>query len=380
MSRRLARHGVIIAGGGTAGHLLPGLAIADALVASGVQATEVQFVGGDRGVERALVPAAGYVLSELPGRGIQRRLTLSNLAAAWGLLGGLFRGLALVRRVRPGVVVVLGGYASFACGVGAVLTRTPLVLVEQNARAGAVNRSLRWFARASAVSFPGTDLPRATVTGNPLRSTVAAAARRHRDDPTTSSATARDALGLPDDRLIVVVATGSLGSRRVNTAVRGLVSRWADRSDLAIRHVIGRRDFDSYLRDLPELAKGGLIYQVVEYEDDMHHLLAAADVAVTRAGGGVAELTALGVPAILVPLPIAPRDHQRANAEHLVRAGGAILLDDGDCDTDRLESLLAELLADPDRRAAMAAAMQASARLDAAAAVASLVREVAGDH
>ncbi|MEO9164050.1 MAG: glycosyltransferase, partial [Aquihabitans sp.] len=178
MSRRLDRRGVIIAGGGTAGHLLPGLAIADALVASGMPPTEVQFVGGDRGVERALVPAAGYVVSELPGRGIQRRFTLANLGALWSLLGGMFRGIAVVRRVRPGVVVVLGGYASFACGVGAVLTRTPMVLVEQNARAGAVNRALRWFAKASAVSFPDTDLPRATVTGNPLRASVAAAARR----------------------------------------------------------------------------------------------------------------------------------------------------------------------------------------------------------
>ena len=126
---------VLIAGGGTAGHLLPGLAVAGALVDADHGAADVTFAGGDRGVERDLVPTAGFALTELPGRGIQRRLTVANLSAVAALLRGLVRGVGLVRRTRPDVVVVLGGYASFACGVGAVLTRRPLVLLEQNARA-----------------------------------------------------------------------------------------------------------------------------------------------------------------------------------------------------------------------------------------------------
>jgi undecaprenyldiphospho-muramoylpentapeptide beta-N-acetylglucosaminyltransferase len=368
---------VLIAGGGTAGHLLPGLAVADALVDAGLDPTDVTFAGGDRGVERELVPAAGFALTELPGRGIQRRLTVANLSAAAALLRGLSRGVGLVRRTRPDVVVVLGGYASFACGVGAVLTRRPLVLLEQNARAGAVNRVLRRFAAASAVSFAGTDLPRATVTGNPLRPEVVAAALARDADPEGSRRAARRELGLPDDRTVVLVTTGSLGARKVKTAVRNLVDRWAERTDVAIRHVIGRRDFATVSLDAPTLPEGGLVYQAVEYEDRMAVALAAADVAVARAGGGVAELAALGVPAVLVPLPNAPRDHQRANAESLVAAGGAMLLDDADCDADHLAALVEPLLADPTRQGAMAASMRAAAHLDAAASVAALVREVA---
>src|SRR5262249_53588010 len=144
---------------------------------------------------------------------------------------------------------------------------------------------------------------------------------------------ARAELGLPADRIVVGVATGSLGSRRVNQAVRALVPRWRDRGDVAVRHVIGRRDYAEFAA-APDT--GELVYQVVEYEDRVDLLLAAADVAVTRAGGSVAELTAMGVPAILVPLPIATRDHQTANAQVLVDAGGAVLIPDDELDVDRL--------------------------------------------
>lgn len=361
----------VVAGGGTAGHLLPGLAIARALVAQGHDPVTIHFVGSDRGVEADLVPAAGFTFDELGGRGIQRRFTLANIGAILGLVRALLAGVRIVRSRRPAVVVVLGGYASFACGVGAVLSRVPLVLVEQNARAGAVNRVLRRFAAASAVSFPGTDLPRAVVTGNPLRPEIAAAAAA----PDRSAACA--ALGLPPERTVVAVYSGSLGSRRINTAVRGLVERWAERDDLAVRHVVGRRDYDDYRADLPTPPVGGLLYQCIEYEDRVDLLLQAADVAVTRSGGGVAELAALGVPAILVPLPIAPRDHQRANADCLVAAGGAVLVLDADLDTDRLARELEPLLADPDRRAAMRVAMRGAAHLDAADEAARLVERSA---
>ena len=371
---------ILIAGGGTAGHLLPGIAIADALVALGSPAASIRFVGGNRGVERELLTTAGYQLDELPGRGIQRRVTITNVAAAWGLMGALVKGVRLVRHMCPRVVVVLGGYASFACGVGAVIWRVPLVLVEQNARAGAVNRALRWFAKAAAVSFPDTDLPRARVTGNPLRTEVIEMAERLVEDRDATRHHARRELGLPENRYVVAVATGSLGSRRVNTAIRSVVEQWADRSDVAVRHVIGRRDFQSFIGDLPTQPAHGLVYQPVEYEDHMDQMLAAADVAVTRAGGGVAELAALGVPAILVPLPVAPRDHQRANADHLVRSGAAILIDDEDCTGERLAGQLDRLLRDDGLRAEMSAKMRSHAHLDAARNAALLVIEVARDH
>ncbi len=370
---------ILIAGGGTAGHVLPGISVADALVAAGVDRATIGFAGGDRGVERDLVGRAGYDLVELPGRGIQRRLTLANVGAAVALARGIVQGIGLVRRRRPDVVVVLGGYASLACGLGAVLWRRPLVLCEQNARAGAVNRLLRFFARRSAVTFPGTDLPRATVTGNPLRAEIVEAARARDADPAASRALARTALDLPHDRTVVLVATGSLGARTVNRAVHGLATRWRDRGDLAIRHVVGRRDHAEIDHDLIG-AEDALVYQLVEYEEHMGTALAAADVVIGRSGGGVAELAALGVPAVLVPLPIAPRDHQRANARHLVDAGGAVLVDDADCTAEFLAEVLGPILEDPERRSSMAQAMRAVARPDAAERVAELVLEVAGEH
>ena len=361
----------IIAGGGTGGHLLPGLAVARALVAKGHDPTTIHFVGGNSGVEARIVPAAGFTLDELPGRGVQRRVTLANVAAVFGIISGIARALSIVRRRRPSVVVALGGYASVACGLAAIVWRVPIVVLEQNVRAGAANRLVGWRAKAAAVAFPNTDLPRAVVTGNPLRPEIRAAAEQ------PDAAGARAGLGLPSDRTVLVVFSGSLGSRRVNEAVRGLATRWSDRADLAIRHVTGRRDYADFAgRDL---TGHGLVYQVVEYEDHMELLLSAADVAVTRSGGSVAELEAFGVPAVLVPLPIATRDHQTANARVLVDAGAAVMVPDDALSTDRLAAELAPILSDGDRRAAMSHAMQSLARLDAADRVATLIEEHARD-
>jgi UDP-N-acetylglucosamine--N-acetylmuramyl-(pentapeptide) pyrophosphoryl-undecaprenol N-acetylglucosamine transferase len=362
---------VIVAGGGTAGHLLPGLAVARALVAAGHAPGEIHFVGAERGPEAKLGPEAGFTVEVLPGRGIQRSLAPANVAAVLDLFRALARGIAIVRRRRPSVVVTLGGYASFACGVGAVLTRTPLVLLEQNRKAGAVNRVLRRFATASAVSFEGTDLPRATVTGNPLRPEIRSVAEH--PDP----AAARTALDLPLDRTVIAVFAGSLGSRRINDAVRGVASRWVGRSDVAIRHVIGRNGFSTPDAAAPVPPTGGLTYQVIDYEDRMHLLLDAADVAVTRAGGSVFELMATGVPAVLVPLPIATRDHQMANAEAVVATGGSVVVPDTELTTDRLEIELTALLADREALGRRSDAMRAAATLDAAEQVAAVVERVA---
>ena len=158
----------LVAGGGTAGHVLPGLAVARALVDRGHDSSSIHFVGSDRGLERSLVPDAGFAVTLLPGRGIQRRLTLENIAAAWGLLRAVAKGISIVRRRRPKVVLVLGGYASIACTVGAVIWRIPIVVMEQNARAGAANRLAGRFAKACAVPFAETDLPRSVLTGKPV--------------------------------------------------------------------------------------------------------------------------------------------------------------------------------------------------------------------
>ncbi len=360
----------LVVGGGTAGHVLPGLAVADALVERGHERSSIVFVGSARGLERDLVPARGYAIELLPGRGIQRRFTLENMGALWGLVRAVVAGIALVRRHRPRVVLSVGGYASVGCVVGAVLHRVPIVVTEQNARAGLASRLAGRFAKACAVPFAETDLPRAEVTGNPVRDEVLAV------DRVGGRAAACAALGLPADRTIVAVVTGSLGARRVNEAVLEAVPVWSDRADVAIHHVIGSRDWDELSSRVP--ASEALVHSVVRYEDRMELVLTAADLLIGRAGGTtVAELSAVGLGGVLVPLPAAPRDHQTANAAALVRAGGAILIPDAELDGDRLVQEVTPLLDDPDRLAAMGRAAAALGHRDAAQRVADLVERSA---
>ncbi|HWC10720.1 MAG TPA: undecaprenyldiphospho-muramoylpentapeptide beta-N-acetylglucosaminyltransferase, partial [Acidimicrobiales bacterium] len=360
----------IVAGGGTAGHVLPGLAVARALVARGHPSASVHWVGSRIGIEARLVPEAGFGVTLLPGRGIERRVSRTSVVAAAGLAAAMAAGVALVARRRPAVVVALGGYASVPCAFAAVALRVPLVVCEQNAVPGAANRTLARFARAAAVSFPGTDLPRARVTGNPVRSEILAIDRRGDRDE------ARAALGLPADRRVVAAFGGSLGARRINLAVVAALRRWAGRADLALRHVVGRRDWTLVDESAPDLSDAALVYAPIEYEDRMDLVLAAADLAVCRAGATtVAELAVVGLPSVLVPLPGAPGDHQTANARHLVAAGAAVLVPDAELDGDRLADEVDALLADPDTLERMSRAASGFARRDAAEAVAALVEE-----
>lgn len=359
---------IVITGGGTAGHTNPGIAVAEALVARGVDRQSIRFVGGQRGNERTLVPDAGFSIDLLPGRGIERRLSPASIGAVFALILGLAKGFWLVLRRRPKVVLCLGGYAAFAVSLAAVILRVPLVVTEQNARSSAVNRLMGRWAKVCALPFPDTDLPKGVVTGNPsLAAIVEAVSGGDR-------AQARVDLDLPADRTILAVWSGSLGSTKVNETVRGLAERWADRDDVAIRHVIGRRDWERFRQPPSSVAEGALCYQLVEYESEMPALLVAADVSVCRSGAStVAELAIAGLPSILVPLPIAPRDHQRANAQELVDAGAAIVIDDGDLDVDRLITELSPWIDDVAARQAASEAARSVSRPKAADAVAGLV-------
>lgn len=369
MSRPAARPWAVIAGGGTGGHILPALAIAGELVARGRPAKDIHFVGSAFGMEREMVPAAGFTVELLPGRGLtSRKPNLTNAKAAVGIVTAALQAIALIRRLRPSVVVSVGGFAAFPAGIAAVMWRIPLVIAESNAIPGAVNRILGRFARASAVAFPGTGLAHEALTGNPVRAEVVAAVAA-----AESRERARDELGLPRGATVVAAFGGSLGSRRINEAVFDFVRAHGERGDLAIRHAIGRRDWGAVSSQLP--SPQALVYQPVEYEDRMPLLLAAADVAVTRAGGStLSELAVAGLPAVLVPLPIAHRDHQTANAEHFVRAGAAVRVPDAELTGERLAAELDAILADG-RLATMAAAARGLARPDAGAAIAALVEE-----
>lgn len=324
---------VLIAGGGTAGHLMPGLAVASALAERGWPTDGIHFVGSARGIDAQIVPAAGFGLTLLGGRGLTaRRLNLANARAAVSLAWATLRGIALVGRRRPAAVLSLGGYAALPATVGAVMWRVPLVIAEQNAVASATNRLLGRFARAAAVPVHGTGLHREVVTGNPVRSEVVEAALEAGD--------ARARLGWPADSTTVVVFGGSLGSLRINTAVWSALPSLRDRDGVLVYHVVGKRDWDERPappEPRPEGARVRDWYRAVPYDEHLPVALAAADLAVCRAGAStVAELSVIGTPAVLVPLPIATNDHQRRNAEELAAIGLARVVPDAEFDGERM--------------------------------------------
>ena len=365
------RRYAVITGGGTASGAFLALAVAEALTQRGHARSEITLVGSSRGQESLLLADSGFPLQFLSGRGIARRFDVRtsarNAAALLGLLWATLRAGAGLLRRRPRVVVSVGGYASLPAGLSALALGVPLVNVTVDAVPGATSRLLGRFARANAITFPGTRLPRAVVTGAPVRGDVHAVSRS-----TDEVAAARAALGLSADRSLVAIVGGSLGAGRLNDAARDLAAHWADRDDLSVLHATGRRNFDAAAA--ATVRPGALEYKVVPFIDDVPSLYAAADVVVCRAGAvTVAELSVAGVPAILVPLPGAPGDHQTHNARILADAGAAVVVADEECTGERLAQLLEPLLADPVGLSAMAAAARGLGRPNAAARVAELV-------
>jgi UDP-N-acetylglucosamine--N-acetylmuramyl-(pentapeptide) pyrophosphoryl-undecaprenol N-acetylglucosamine transferase len=363
-----------MAGGGTAGHLQPALAIAESLVSNGHDRATIEFVGSRRGQDRVALDGRGFPFTLLPGRGINRslrpRMIAQNLGALAGLGVAVITALGLVARRRPRVVVSVGGYASLPASLGALLWGVPLVLVNIDAAPGVANRLLGRFARASAVGWTGTRLPRAVVTGTPVRTEIAEVGRSLED-----RRAARRVLGLPADRATVVVFGGSLGARRINDAVLGLAEQWQSRGDRSIYHIVGRRDWEAVEAATQSTGPTGPVVRV-PYEERMATVYAAADIVVCRAGAmTIAELAAAGVPSVLVPLPGAPGDHQTANARVLEQAGGAVVLPDIDCDPPRLATILDALLSDTDALGAMGRAARSLGRPDAADAGARVVED-----
>jgi len=362
------KHGdvfALFAGGGTGGHTYPAIAVAQELVQRGHPRESLRFVGGRRGIEGRVVTEAGFAIDLLAGRGLQRRFTpenvVANVAAIWGALTAFVVALNLVRRYRPRVVVGFGGYASLPCVVAARVLRVPTVVHDQDAVPGLANRiGVRLGAR-TAVSLPGATLGDATLTGNPVRASIAAIVRDPAHDPA-----------------VLAVFGGAQGARTINRAVVGCYDFWRDRTDMMVRHVCGPRNEDQCAAALAAQRREGdaLVYELVPYEPHMESLLARATLAVCRAGAGtIAELTVAGVPSVLVPLPGSPGDHQVRNARTLEQAGAAVVVLDDECSAARLEAVVSKLLGEPNRLTEMGAAAKGLGRPDAAARLADLVEE-----
>ena len=360
----------VVTGGGTSGHVLPALAIADGLVAAGHPPESIHYVGSRRGVETTIVPPTGYPHSFLEVTGLQRSLTAGNLSIPLKLYRAVREAKRLLRVLRPAVVVNVGGYASFPATYAARRLRIPYVVVSYDRRPGLVSKLMARRAEACAVAFEGSTLPRARLTGAPVRQAMISLDRR------ADRARARQDLGLPPDRFVVAVMCGSLGAGAVNEVVTAAVERLAERRDLAVYHVVGER----FLSDAAPARVGseGIIYRVIGYEDRMPQLYAAADLMVTRAGAGtVAELATVGAPAIVVPWPAAAENHQVDNARVLSDRGAAVLIEQSELTVDRLVSEIEHFIASPEELACIADRAHSEGALHRSGRLVALIEEVA---
>jgi UDP-N-acetylglucosamine--N-acetylmuramyl-(pentapeptide) pyrophosphoryl-undecaprenol N-acetylglucosamine transferase len=346
---------IVIAAGGTAGHVVPALAVADVLRDEGA---DVLFVGGER-AEAELVPAAGYELRTLPVEGLSRSNPLKAARACVRAMVAVRRARRLLRELRPGrrmTVLGGGGYVAGPVGFAAVMERIPLVLTEADANLGLSNRLLAPFARRVCLAFPidGRGGERFRVTGRPIV------------PPATDRADARARFGLDPDEFCLLVYGGSLGARSINHAALTAFAQ----ADFRVLHVAGRRDFDWLISPGPH-------YDLYPYLDEFGEALLASDLVVARAGGSVFEIAAHGRPAVLIPYPDAAGDHQTSNARWMADAGAAVVIVDDELMPMRLAETVEALVDDPDRLAAMGEASAALARPAAARAVAAQVLSAA---
>ena len=348
---------ILVMAGGTGGHVFPGLAVADYLHARGWR---VVWMGNPEGMEAKLVPARGYEMAwvrfaALRGKGLLRKLLLPvNLLRAFG------QSLGALSRVKPNVVLGMGGYVTFPGGMMAALTGRPLVVHEQNSVAGLANRVLAGVADRILSGFPGV-LRQGEWAGNPVRTEIAA-------------------LPLPAQRyagrsgpLDVLVVGGSLGARALNEAMPRALALLQLAERPRVTHQSGAKQIDD-LR--AAYAAAGVEAQLLPFIDDMAARYAAADLVVCRAGAlTIAELAAAGVASVLVPFPQAVDDHQTGHARFLSEAGAAILLPQRELTPEKLAALLRELTRE--KLAAMAGKARALAKPEATRAVAEVCMEVA---
>lgn len=380
--RRLAGDGgllrVLITGGGTGGHIYPGLAIAERLRERG---DRVLFVGTARGLEKELVPAAGFELRLIPAQSLPRRLSPALLKALWTAGQGFRAARRVLREYRPHVVVGTGGYVAGPVVLAARFMRLPILIQEQNALPGLTNRILARLADRVALGYAEAARrlkARApvVVTGNPLRAGIAAGDRR----------AAIRRLGLDPGRATLIAFGASQGARGLNVAMREAAPVFKAHPELQVIHQTGRSAYEAIASELeqrgarrvgPDLVIDGNV-RVMPYIDAMPDALAAADLVVGRAGAlTISEITACGLPAILIPYPHHADSHQEYNARVLSDAGAALVILEAELSGERLAQAALAILADEKRRRAMGEASRGLGRPNAALAVVKLIDELA---
>ncbi len=335
---------LLIGGGGTGGHIYPGLSLARYMLAAGT-GSEVLFVGSEAGLEQKIVPAAGFRLATIPAKGFQRSYKQFDLVIR-SLYGGIRQAGIIINEFKPDLVLGTGGYVAAPLVVAALLKRVPVVIHEQNAIPGLANRLLAPFVSKVCLSFAETAkklsrFSRVVHTGNPRSTEVVNLNRQE----------GCSALGLDRNKLIILIYGGSRGALRLNEVVSDYLKEVALPEGVEVVYITGDYYFQEVkdkLKPLPEQVK------LYPYLNQMPEALAAADIAVTRSGATtLAELTVLGLPAILIPSPNVVNNHQYYNARMLAAIGAAVLVEEKDFNPKKLELEINRLISDPGIRSAM---------------------------
>lgn len=360
----------VLTGGGTAGHIYPALALAERLQQRGWR---VLYAGTPQGIEARLAPEAGIPFKAFNASGFDR-------ARPWTLLSGVARiGVSeqrakrWLRQVGADVVVGFGGYVSVPVVRAAEALKIPVVVHEQNSVMGLANKMAARHASALCLTYGCTreDAPGGIpveVTGNPVRQLVMDASRSE----------AREAFGIPEDAVMLLVFGGSLGARHINQALCAMKDDLLAREGVRVMHVTGPKELEAVEEALALTPEERERYQVLGYQDRMPEALAAADAIVSRAGAtSLAEISARGIPAILVPYPHATADHQTTNARAWVDSGAALMFPDAEVEGAAFKEAVLALVDDPQMRKSMEQAACAADSANAAERLADVVERVA---
>lgn len=363
---------MIISGGGTGGHIYPAITIARE-VAKLSDKCEILFVGTKQGLEADIVPKEGFNFTTIEVRGLERKLSWRNVQTLFNTVGSVWASSQIIKKFKPDVVVGTGGYVCGPVLLAASLLKIPTMIQEQNVIPGITNKILARFVDKIAIGyreaqtyFTAYKPEQIVFTGNPIRPEVMSATREE----------GQRALGLNPGKVTLLVVGGSRGARSINNAMFGVYKHFNGNERIQILHVTGQSEYNSIVGNIKqsgiELSGDGNII-IKPYLYNMPLALAASDLAIFRAGAvGLAELTARGIPAILIPYPFAAENHQEFNARALEKQGAAKVIADKELTSAKLIDTIEKLLDNPEILSGMAHKSRELGRPHAAEAIARL--------
>ncbi|MAJ91521.1 MAG: undecaprenyldiphospho-muramoylpentapeptide beta-N-acetylglucosaminyltransferase [Legionellales bacterium] len=353
---------ILIMAGGTGGHVYPALAVADTLKLEGFK---LFWLGSNNGLEKNIVPKHGYTLLKINVKGIRGKGIFHLLSAPFFIVASIFQALLVMVKIRPVIVLGMGGFASGPGGIAAWLMRIPLLIHEQNSIAGLTNRLLSPFAVSVMTAFPEVfkNSDKTIITGNPIRYEIEKISKPE-----------NRYINLKSKELRILVLGGSLGAEKLNKIVPATISSLGNEYVLKVKHQCGEKNFSktqSIYKDY------NLNIDLTPYIDDMVHAYTWADLVICRAGAStISEITACGIASILIPYPFAVDNHQMSNAKYLSDQGAAILIEEEKCNIDKLKNILLDFINTPDLLLGMAKKAKNLSKPEATNNVAKLCIEV----